>query len=153
MVAIKTNYALIVVVDGGWQSSGTDPVACNVNQITEPVFHTERDKILLLPHSPASYKPNCAHKKPVSKNLFRYWSSTWNIIHGQQKCMLPCMLPLTKNYLLLGSRPTSDVPITSQLSPITDKVTLFIYKDNGFLTKGFDCMSVETDTSLKMLSY
>lgn len=55
-----------MVADGGWQSSGTDPVACNVNQITDPVFHTKEKKIFLSTQSLTSYEPNCPEKEPKS---------------------------------------------------------------------------------------
>lgn len=39
----KSSDSLIMIADGCRQASGTNSVACNMNQITEPALRTERD--------------------------------------------------------------------------------------------------------------
>lgn len=92
---VEEEHSPVVIMDGGRESSSTDPVAYHVDPFTEPELNPKNK-----PHT---------HKQTGTNKKGYIWNMTIILVCSHLHC---------------GSNPTADVPMTNQVRPMQASVIL-----------------------------
>lgn len=92
---VEEEHSPVVIMDGGGESSSTDPVAYHVDPFTEPELNPKNK-----PHT---------HKQTGTNKKGYIWNMTIILVCSHLHC---------------GSNPTADVPMTNQVRPMQASVIL-----------------------------